>query len=138
MLASLVLTQLLLGSGASDTSVAGTAGGARWGHKAIGVTAHRIMRPRADWMMKSALSVLSVPVAAVRTLRYLAILLMACCNIISGTLDTTILFTTFQTLWGEASDNLSGPESKQLTGILFQFLMFNFFNLLENKNYYTK
>ena len=77
MLASLVLTQLLLGSGASDTSVAGTAGGARWGHKAIGVTAHRIMRPRADWMMASVLSVLPVPVAAVWTLRYLAILLMA-------------------------------------------------------------
>ena len=77
MVASVVLAQLHLGSSASDTSIAGTAGGARWGHKAIGVTAHRIMRPRADWMMKSALSVLSVPVAAVRTLRYLAILLMA-------------------------------------------------------------
>ena len=78
MLASLVLAQLHLGGGASDTSVAGAAGGARWGHEAIGVTAHRSMRPRADWMMKSALSVLSVPVvAAVRTLWYLAILLMA-------------------------------------------------------------
>ena len=77
MVASLVLAQLHLGGGASDTSIAGAAGGARWGHKAIGVTAHRIMRPRADWMMKSALSVLPVPVAAVRTLRYLAILLMA-------------------------------------------------------------
>ena len=49
VLASLVLAQLHLGGGASDTSVTGTAGGARWGHEAIGVTALRIERPRADW-----------------------------------------------------------------------------------------
>ena len=78
-----MLAQLHLGSGASDTSVAGAAGGARWGHEAIGVMALGSERPRADWnwmrrkWIGKVFVLLPVPVAAVRTLRYLAILLVA-------------------------------------------------------------